>query len=433
MNKLFYIILILTLPLISFSITNTTFAEISPTILNYTFNESASDITINPTTDPVVINLTANMNVKWVSMTIENVLDNTTYKRYMLSSSCDDTALCNEAWDGSISPSDKTLIDGVYRIKIHIDNSTNLDDDFNDYLSPHTIIVNTSAADTTPPTITIGDYIKTPTNQDIIVTATTNEGVLNATSTVFISNGSFDFVAVDSAGNIATSTVTITNIDKIAPEIAISGNSPVRVKRGTTYTDAGAIVTDNIDTELNATSTSNVNTSTNGTYYITYGATDSHDNSAIEKTRTVIVYSSSGRRHAPQTETTGEVLGAETGPKDIANFTSTTTEEKIVDSSFGGTTTEPIIVPVGEVLGAETFKFLTNLRFGERNNDVLELQKRLAFEGLFTASTTGYFGPATKASVIQYQEKYIPEILSLLGLTKGTGFVGPYTRTKLNQ
>ncbi|MDD2224630.1 MAG: hypothetical protein PHP97_00510 [Candidatus Shapirobacteria bacterium] len=71
--------------------------------------------------------------------------------------------------------------------------------------------------DTTSPIITINPYDINPTNQNIIVTASTNEGVLNATSHTFTENGSFTFIATDDAGNVANQTVNINNIDKNPP------------------------------------------------------------------------------------------------------------------------------------------------------------------------------------------------------------------------
>ena len=82
-------------------------------------------------------------------------------------------------------------------------------------------IVTITNIDKLPPVITIGDYIKTPTNKDITVTATTNEGTLNKTSHTFTENGSFEFVATDEAGNVTKKEIVITNIDKVVPTITI--------------------------------------------------------------------------------------------------------------------------------------------------------------------------------------------------------------------
>ncbi len=77
-----------------------------------------------------------------------------------------------------------------------------------------------------------------------------------------------------------------------------------------------------------------------------------------------------------------------------------------------------------------------NLSLGAEGDDVKRLQEILIQEGVWTRSDiqpTGYFGPITKQAVIGLQEKYAAEILNPLGLTKGTGFVGPSTREFLNK
>ncbi len=76
-----------------------------------------------------------------------------------------------------------------------------------------------------------------------------------------------------------------------------------------------------------------------------------------------------------------------------------------------------------------------NLAYGIRNNVVTCLQgflkaqgKEIYPEGL----VTGFFGNLTQQAVIRFQEKYTDEILAPLGLSAGTGFVGPLTRAKIN-
>lgn len=77
--------------------------------------------------------------------------------------------------------------------------------------------------------------------------------------------------------------------------------------------------------------------------------------------------------------------------------------------------------------------FQANLRYGDRGDEVKKLQEALIKEGVLAEGlNTGWFGPLTKAAVIKFQEKYADEILTPLGLTAGTGFVGEKTRAKLN-
>ncbi|WP_059171762.1 Ig-like domain-containing protein [Bacillus sp. FJAT-27445] len=76
--------------------------------------------------------------------------------------------------------------------------------------------------DKVAPTIRVFSYNTSPTNQDVVVTAETNEGTLNATSHTFTQNGIFVFIAEDEAGNITEYPVEITNIDKVAPVITVN-------------------------------------------------------------------------------------------------------------------------------------------------------------------------------------------------------------------
>jgi len=79
------------------------------------------------------------------------------------------------------------------------------------------------------------------------------------------------------------------------------------------------------------------------------------------------------------------------------------------------------------------FKF--SMKRGDRNKDVVILQDILKYEGLFpkNVDSTGLFGPTTQRAVIKLQEKYASEILTPVGLKKGTGFVGSQTIKFLNK
>ncbi|MCX5781783.1 MAG: peptidoglycan-binding domain-containing protein [Elusimicrobia bacterium] len=71
----------------------------------------------------------------------------------------------------------------------------------------------------------------------------------------------------------------------------------------------------------------------------------------------------------------------------------------------------------------------------EDQEDIKMLQKALKYEGVFPLSVpeTGNFYGITYSAVMDFQEKYRDEILTPLGLTKPTGFVGTSTRKKLNE
>jgi len=76
-----------------------------------------------------------------------------------------------------------------------------------------------------------------------------------------------------------------------------------------------------------------------------------------------------------------------------------------------------------------------------KTDDVKQLQKFLNNHGFKIASSgagssgmeTNYFGSLTKAAVIRFQEFYKSEVLTPAGLSRGTGYVGPLTRAKINK
>jgi hypothetical protein len=84
--------------------------------------------------------------------------------------------------------------------------------------------------------------------------------------------------------------------DTEAPVITLSGSSSVIIESGQRYVDSGATATDNIDGDIsNSIVVSNpVNTSTVGTYTVTYNVTDFAGNAAVQVTRSVRVDPAAG-------------------------------------------------------------------------------------------------------------------------------------------
>lgn len=98
-------------------------------------------------------------------------------------------------------------------------------------------------------------------------------------------------LAKDASNNTIITKSNVFDLDNTIPVITMLGTSPVSVTRGTTYTDAGATASDNINGNItaNISNTSTVNTGTVGSYTVTYNVNDSCGNSAIPVVRNVNV------------------------------------------------------------------------------------------------------------------------------------------------
>ena len=80
------------------------------------------------------------------------------------------------------------------------------------------------------------------------------------------------------------------------------------------------------------------------------------------------------------------------------------------------------------------YDFKTALAYGETNNDVIELQNCLKYEGLFPSNvpSTGYYGNLTAKAVLAFQLKYKLEDPATLN-SLGGKHVGPLSLKKLNE
>ncbi len=118
----------------------------------------------------------------------------------------------------------------------------------------------------------------------------------NSVDVTAVGTYSVTYSVDDASGNSANESRTVTVIpDVTAPVLTLLGNATENVEMGSTYTDAGATVSDLGDPSIGVSDdAANVNTNIVGNYTVTYTATDASGNESTV-TRTVIVGNNSLR------------------------------------------------------------------------------------------------------------------------------------------
>ena len=197
-----------------------------------------------------------------------------------------------------------TRVAGTYTVTYRVTDQAG-----NTTVATRTVIVQ-ALADTVPPDITlIGPATVTvqlgATYTDAGATATDNADgditnrivVDNPVDTSSAGTYTVSYSVEDLAGNsaVATRTVIVQALqDTVPPEITLIGPASVTIQVGAVYTDAGATATDNVDGDITdrIVVDNPVDTSSAGTYTVSYRVEDLAGNSAVA-TRTVIVQSAS--------------------------------------------------------------------------------------------------------------------------------------------
>ena len=284
-----------------------------------------------------------------------------------------------------------------------------------------------STPDTTAPTLSItsaptDSATPTPTitftdSDDVGVVATLcgiDDGALGDCSSPFttlpLSDGlhTVHIVVRDAAGNANNDPVTFT-VDTIPPVITLNGDATSTIDFGAVFTDPGATAVDAVDGTVAVTAVGSVDSSTAGTYTLTYSANDQAGNISTS-TRDVIV------SPAPVVVVNMGGGGGGSGGSSAVTHPPTAPVATPTPSIASSATSSTPSVNSGEVLGAFAFNFRNIMTIGSKNADVTALQQYLTSAGFYKGPITGYFGTLTKAAVMALQSANGLEAVGRVGL-----------------
>ncbi len=154
--------------------------------------------------------------------------------------------------------------------------------------------------------ITVSSAIPTKDASSVIASSDyVSGGEKVSTAFTFVATSTTSYIAIRSDSNWQyasaraisvdvtdeSSTLDSPEADRVAPIITLTGASEVEVIQGANYNDAGATVTDNVDGDITSDIVVDnpVDTTTIGTYTVTYNVKDAADNQAVEVSRVVHV------------------------------------------------------------------------------------------------------------------------------------------------
>lgn len=234
------------------------------------------------------------------------------------------------------------------------------------------------------------------------------------------------YVATDAFGNEGTTSRTV--IVSGPPVITLNGGATMDITVNGTYTEPGATATDLADGTDTVIPSGTVNTSTVGTYTITYNATDSLGQSAPQVTRTVNVIAAP----SVQTNVSSSVVSSGGGNGPVAGSIGSFSGLVLgASTTTVSTTTKPDITK----LSCSTPLLTQYMRMGKANNpaQVKLLQMFLNRNIDSGLSVSGYFGIATESAVEAFQTKYASTVLTPWKIKDPTGYVYKTTEWQINE
>ena len=121
---------------------------------------------------------------------------------------------------------------------------------------------------------------------------TGNIVMVNPVNTNAVGQYTVTYNVSDAAGNVADEVIRTVNVSDVGtPVITLLGTTSISVSHGSTYIDAGATASDDVDGNITASiiTINPVDTNVIGSYNVTYNVSDTAGNNAVEAVRVVNV------------------------------------------------------------------------------------------------------------------------------------------------